>query len=168
MRVIKALILLSLILLTNCGFYPSQCPRLRPVNVTILGTQLSQKQFVLEAIKGWNTLLDFNYFILNDYTPSLSIRTGEILKSYGFAGMFEQYPDNQNLIVIDKNLDSATVVLVTYHELGHSMGLSHIDDKSSIMYPSVIGMTAKKPSKRDVDYALDMLDKKVSKDCLRE
>lgn len=160
MHVAQSLILLLFVFLTNCAFYPTQCPRLRPVNTSVFGVALNQKPRVLEAIKGWNRKLNYNYFVLNDYHPSLSIRTGELKERYGFAGMFEQYPENQSLIVLDKNVSDLTLLLVAYHELGHAIGLEHVSDSWSIMYPMVQGLKAVEPSETDVQKALDILEKK--------
>lgn len=162
MALLRTLVVLSAVVLTSCGAGGDYCPKARPVKVSITGVEKTQKPAVLKAINGWNRLLVYNYFILNEYNATMWIRSGKLLESHGYAGVHQNYNRGTDLIIIDKTLDPGIVTQVAYHELGHAMGLEHAVRRPSIMFPSVYGSGAVEPTPEDVSNAWIELDKRVN------
>lgn len=154
-KLISALLLgfLSLFLSGADGDY---CPRFRPEIVSIRGVSTEHRSEVIEAVKGWNKALGYNYFQLGDYTFTLSIFTYRISEDFGAAGLY--YDD---FIMLETSLPVHLVRIVAYHELGHAIGLPHHTDAFSIMFPSVQGIRAFSPQKVDVLMAHHYIEQRI-------
>jgi hypothetical protein len=155
-RIISAFLLatLSLLLLGADGDY---CPRFRPEIVSIRGVSKDHRSEVIEAVKGWNKSLGYNYFQLADYTFTLSIFTHKIPDEYGAAGLYVD-----DIIVLDTSLPQHIVRVVAFHELGHAIGLPHHTDPFSIMFPSVQGLRVFSPQKVDVLLAHHYIEQNIA------
>jgi len=155
-RIISAFLLatLSLLLIGADGDY---CPRFRPEIVSVRGVSKEHRSEVIEAVKGWNKALGYNYFQLGDYTFTLSIFTHRIPEEFGAAGLY--YDD---IIMLDESVPDFAVRIVAYHELGHAIGLPHHTDAFSIMFPSVQGLRVFSPQKVDVLLAHHYIEQRIN------
>jgi hypothetical protein len=155
-KIISALllVLLSFLLIGADGDY---CPRFRPEIVSIKNTSSEHRSEVIEAVKGWNKALGYNYFQLGDYTYTLSIFTHEIPKEYGALGVYFD-----STIVLDISVPDYVVRIVAFHELGHAIGLPHHTDPFSIMFPSIDGMRVFSPQKVDVILANYYIEQNIT------
>lgn len=77
-----------------------------------------------------NDLSERGNLLVNAYNQEVN----EYNEKYGFAREFTQGDYHENNIRIYKFSSESELVTVLAHEFGHSLGIDHVEDESSLMY----------------------------------
>lgn len=125
------------------------------IKVSLKGVKNSQIMALYSSINGWNTMLGLDVFTIVSELPTLKISTSDAdYESDETIGFYD--PDLKE-IQIRSTLSDKDLPRVAYHELGHSMGLGHVNEDNSIMNPYLTDDMPMVPSVNDIKRAKKLI-----------
>lgn len=128
------------LLLAGCG----QQPTIHPGSLGIDGLTTIQAAQVREAADGWNQGIGREHFTISQHPAISVIFTRRQHPAEYEDGIF------YHRIFIDPEQQPGEILSCLYHELGHSMGLEHDTDPTSVMYPWLNAYDRPRPNEADV------------------
>ena len=111
------------------------------------------KGYVVRALGSWAAVADVK-FILVENSPDLTIRKG-VLGECGLNGLVGGFTTDKEIVIRD--WEDPRLHSYLLHEIGHWLGLSHTDNRASVMFPIISEQRYEDVGTEDVEKIVEKL-----------